>query len=57
MEEYIKVDYSWVEKYIPEDDPREDEIYVWEEDEDLIAFVPKSIYENIMGRQLFITFN
>ena len=57
MEEYIKVDYSWVEKYIPEDDPREDEIYVWQEDEDLIAFVPKAIYENIMGRQLFITFN
>ncbi len=57
MEEYIKVDYFWVEKYIPEDDPREDEIYVWQEDEDLIAFVPKAIYESIMGRQLFITFN
>lgn len=57
MKEYIKVDYSWVEQYIPEDDPREDEIYVWQEEEGLIAFVPKYIYEEIMGKQLYITFN
>ena len=57
MKEYIKVDYSWVEQYIPEDDPREDEIYVCEEEEGLIAFVPKYIYEEIEGKPLIISLN
>lgn len=58
MNEYIKVAYLWVEENIPNDDSREDEIYVWEEEEEgLIAFVPKYIYEEIEGKPLIITLN
>ncbi len=57
MNEYIKTDFSWLEEYIPEGDPREDEIYMWEEDDEEIVFVPKYIWEEIMGKSIIITLN